>query len=176
MRTSLHLFQKELGVGDPSTSETEAYRCDRLDCIGDAVHYTDHRAVRNILFLGLRNDTSQPTGHKRRAAITLNLFGPGDTCDNSQSQKLLGNARVRIDLQYWWKWYGLKAIDEIGVRLFATPAGALIFKNVNIALPTVISTKCFAKVLARYNIYQYGGDENADRCKIPGYGIEWYEV
>ena len=147
-----------------------------LDCIGDAVHYTDRRAIRNILFLGLRNDISQPTGRKGRAAITLNPFGPGDTCDNAQSQRLSGNAHVSIDVQYWWKWYGVKATDKIGVRLFATLAGALIFKNVNVALPTVISTKCFARVLMRYNIYQYGGDENVDRRKIPGYGIEWYEV
>jgi hypothetical protein len=152
MRTLLHLFQKELGVGDPSASETEPYRCDMLDCVGDAVHYTDRRAVRSILFLGWRNDTSQPTGRERRAAITLNSFGPGDACDNAQSQKLLGNAQVSIDVRYWRKWYGMKAPDKIGVRLFATPAGTLIFKNVNIALPTVISTKCFAKVLVRYNI------------------------
>ena len=103
MRTSLHLFQKELGVGDPSTSETEPYRCDMLDYIGDAVHYTDRRDVRNILFLGLRNHTSQPTGRKRRAAITLDPFGPGDTCDNAQSQRLLGNTHVSIDVHYWWK-------------------------------------------------------------------------
>jgi hypothetical protein len=176
MRTSLHLFQMELGVGDPSTSETEPYRCDMLDYIGDAVRYTDRRAVRNIIFLGLRNHNSQPTGYKRRAAITLNLFGPGDTCDNAQSQRLQGNALVSIDVHYWWKWYGMKATDKIGVRLFATPAGTLISKNMNIALPTVISTKCFAMVLMRYNIYQYGCDENADRCKILGYGIEWCEV
>jgi hypothetical protein len=36
MRTSLHLFQMKLGVGDPSTSETEPYRCEMLDYIGDA--------------------------------------------------------------------------------------------------------------------------------------------
>jgi hypothetical protein len=176
MRTSLHLFQMELEVCDPPTSETEPFRCDMLDRIGDAVHYTDHRAVRNILCLGLRNDTLQQTGYKRRAAITLNPFGPGDTCDNAQSQRLLGNAHVSIDAHYWWKWYGMKATDKIEVRLFATPAGTLIFKNVNIALPTVISAKCFARVLMRYNIYQYGGGENVDRRKIPGCGIEWCEV
>jgi hypothetical protein len=70
----------------------------------------------------------------------------------------------------------MKATDKIGGRLFATPAGALIFKNVNVVLPTVISAKCFARVLMRYYIYQYGGDENVDRRRIPGYGIEWCEV
>jgi hypothetical protein len=126
--------------------------------------------------LGLRSDISQPTGYKGSSAITLNPFGPGDTCDNAQSQRLLGNAHVSIDVQYWWKWYGIKATDKIGVRLFATPARTLIFKNVNIALHTVISTKCFAKVLLRYNFQQYGGGDMAGRCKIPGYGIEWYEI
>jgi hypothetical protein len=67
----------------------------------------------------------------------------------------------------------MKAFDKIGVRLFATPAGALIFKNANAALPTVVSTKCLARVLLEYNIYQYGGGENADRRRIPGYGVEW---
>jgi hypothetical protein len=176
MRTSLRLFQTEMEVGDPSTSETEPYRCDMLDYIGDAVRYTDHRAVGNILSLGLRNDNLQRVGCKRRAAITLNPFGPGDTCDNAQPQRLLGNAQVGNDVHYWWKWCGMKATGEIGVRLFATPAGALIFKNVNVALPAVISTLCFARVLVRYNIYHYGGDENVDRRKIPGYGIEWCEV
>jgi hypothetical protein len=176
MRTSLRLFQMDLEEGDPSTSETEPYRCDMLDYIGEAVHYTDRRAVRNILFLGLRNDNLQHTGCKRRAAITPDPFGPGDTCDNAQSQRLLGNAHVSIDVHYWWKWYGMKATGKIRVRLFAILAGTLIFKNVNVALSTVISTKCFARVLMRYNIYQYGGDENVDRRKIPGCGIERCEV
>jgi hypothetical protein len=83
MRTSLHLFQTEMEVGDPSTSETEPYRCDMLDYIGDAVRYTDRRAVRDIFFLGLRNDNFQRASYKRRATITLNPLGPGDTCDNA---------------------------------------------------------------------------------------------
>jgi hypothetical protein len=142
MGTSLHLFQTELEAGDPR-------RCDMLDYNGGAVRYTDRRAVGNIFFLGLRNDNLQQTGYKRRAAITLDSFGPGDTCDDAQSQMLLGNARVGIDVHYWWKWYGMKATDRIGARLFATPAGAFVFKNVNVALPTVVSAKCFARVLMR---------------------------
>jgi hypothetical protein len=74
MRTSLRLFQTEVEVGDPSASEMDQYRCDMLDYIGDAVHYTDHRAVRGILFLGLRNDNYQQIRYTRRTAITLNTW------------------------------------------------------------------------------------------------------
>jgi hypothetical protein len=77
MRTSLHLFQKKMEVGDPSMSETEPYRCDMLEYIGNAVYYADQKAMRNMFFFGIRSDVSQPTDYEGKVVITLNPFRTG---------------------------------------------------------------------------------------------------
>jgi hypothetical protein len=106
----------------------------------------------------------------------FNPLGPGDKGDNTHPQRLSGGVHVSIDVPYWWDWYGRHATDKIGVRLFATSAGALIFSNVDGTLPTVISAKCCDRVWMRYDIYQYGRDENVTGRDIPGYGKPWCEM
>jgi hypothetical protein len=176
MRTSFHLFQTGVETGASSASATYQHRCNMFDYSGNAVRHTNHRAARGILFAGLRNDYSHEGGYGGRTVIMFNAFGPGDKCDNAHQQRLSGDVHVSIDVPYWWEWYRRHATDKIGVRLFATSGGALIFSNAHGTLPTVMSTACSDRVLMRYDIYQYGGDENMTGRDIPGCGKPWCEI
>jgi hypothetical protein len=177
MRTSLRLFKIGTPTGASSSSTTPpVFHCDMFDYIGSAVRHTTVSAVTGILSKGLRNDYSYEGAAGGRTAIMLNAFGPGDECENLHDQRKSGDVHVSIDVPYWWRWYGRHANTVTGVRLFITSCGVLVFSNVDPNLPIVISTRCFRRVMLKYDVNYYHVDEDQTGSDVPGYGRNWYQV
>jgi hypothetical protein len=88
---------------------------------------------------------------------------------------------VGIDVEYWWLRYGRRATDTTGVRAVVAGSGSIVFSNVNSELPTVISARCFCKVMTRYNVTDMFAraardDPSGTGSSVPGYSKNWCKI
>jgi hypothetical protein len=181
MRTLLQLFKMAEPTGASSSSTTPPVSfCNMFDYLGSVVHNANASAAKGILCVGLRNDFANEGVPGGRTAVMANPFGPEDECVNKNCQRDTGEVHVGIDID-WWEWCGRHATDTTGVRAFVAGPGSIVFSNVNSGRPTIISARCFYKVMTRYNVTDLFAratrdDPSGAGSSVPGYSMNWYHI